>query len=69
MISNLWGYGITDTHKEYDSDVLALYFKVYLTDIEYSDETDEESKVSKDVVEKKCDKSNRWKRQCNVILF
>ncbi len=40
MILDLWGYGITDTHKVYDSDGLALYFKVYLTDIEYSDKTD-----------------------------
>lgn len=39
MILDLWGYGITDTHKVYDSDGLALYFKVYLTDIEYSDKT------------------------------
>lgn len=59
VISNLWGYGITDTHKVYDSDGLALYFKVYLTDIEYSDETDEESKISKDIVEKVVDGKNK----------
>ena len=45
VISNLWGYGITDTHKVYDSDGLVLYFKAYLTDIEYLDETDEEPKI------------------------
>ena len=45
VVSNLWGYGITDTHKVYDSDGLALYYKVYRTDIEYSDGTDEETKI------------------------
>jgi hypothetical protein len=34
-ITELWGYGITYTHKVYDSDGLALYFKVYLSDVEY----------------------------------
>lgn len=40
MILDLCGYGITDIHKVHDLDGLALYFKVYLTDIEYSDKTD-----------------------------
>ena len=31
---------------------MTLYFKVYLTDIEYLDETNEEPKISKDIVEK-----------------
>ncbi|WP_147297499.1 hypothetical protein [Lachnotalea glycerini] len=41
VITELWGYGITDTHKVYDADGLALYFKVYLSDVEYveGDET------------------------------
>lgn len=38
MMAELWGYGITDTHKVYDADGLALYFKAYLSDIEYSEE-------------------------------
>lgn len=36
-ITELWGCGMTDTHKVYDADGLALYFKVYLSDIEYVD--------------------------------
>lgn len=36
-ITELWGHGMTDTHKVYDAYGLALYFKVYLSDIEYVD--------------------------------
>ncbi|KAB1438073.1 rolling circle replication-associated protein [Candidatus Galacturonibacter soehngenii] len=41
VITELWGHGMTDTHKVYDADGLALYFKVYLSDVEYveGDET------------------------------
>lgn len=35
VIADLWGFGITDTHKVYDADGLALYFKAYLSDVEY----------------------------------
>lgn len=52
-IFKLWGHGITDTHKVYDADGLALYFKVYLTDIEYSDETESEEKVIEKIVDGK----------------
>jgi hypothetical protein len=38
VIAKLWGYGITDTHKVYDAEGLALYFKAYLSDIEYTEE-------------------------------
>ena len=38
VIAELWGYGITETYKVYDAEGLALYFKAYLRDIEYSDE-------------------------------
>lgn len=40
-IADLWGHGLTDAHKVYDADGLALYFKVYLSDVEYveGDET------------------------------
>ena len=38
-IADLWGYGMTDTHKVYDADTLALYFRAYLSDIEYVEET------------------------------
>lgn len=37
MIAELWSHGITFTHKVFDADGLALYFKVYLSDIEYED--------------------------------
>ena len=33
MIADLWGYGITDTHKVYDADGLALYFKALVISI------------------------------------
>lgn len=36
VIADLWGFGITDTHKVYDADGLALYFKAYLSDVEYT---------------------------------
>lgn len=51
-ITGLWGYGMTDTHKVYDADGLALYFKVYLSDVEYI-EGDEDY----DVVEKAVNES------------
>ena len=38
-IADLWGYGMTDTHKVYDADTLALYFRAYLSDVEYVEET------------------------------
>lgn len=38
VMAGLWGYGITDTHKVYDAEGLALYFKAYLSDMEYFDE-------------------------------
>ena len=34
VIADLWGHGFTDTHKVYDADGLALYFKAYLSDVE-----------------------------------
>ncbi|WOO35661.1 hypothetical protein R2R35_17920 [Anaerocolumna sp. AGMB13020] len=48
-ITELWGHGITDTHKVYDADGLALYFKVYLSDVEYT-EGDENYDVVKKAV-------------------
>lgn len=33
VVAELWGHGITDTHKVYDADGLALYFKAYLSDV------------------------------------
>jgi len=36
-ITDLWGHGMTNTHKVFDADSLALYFKVYLSDVEYVD--------------------------------
>lgn len=48
MIAELWSHGITSTHKVFDGDGLALYFKVYLSDIEYEDDNaDEEEKTDK----------------------
>ena len=38
IMAELWNYGITDTHKVYDAEVLALYFKAYLSDVEYTAE-------------------------------
>lgn len=48
-ITELWGHGMTDTHKVYDADGLALYFKVYLSDVEYI-EGDEDYDVIDKVV-------------------
>ncbi len=47
-ITDLWGYGLTDAHKVYGADGLALYFKVYLSDVEYV-EGDDFEVVEKDV--------------------
>lgn len=54
VMAELWGYGITDTHKVYDAECLALYFKSYLSDIEYTDEPVVEGLADepKNVVEK-----------------
>ena len=47
-ISELWSHGITSSHKVFDADGLALYFKVYLSDIEYEDNNvDDEEKTDK----------------------
>lgn len=37
-IAEIWGYGITSTHKVFDADGLALYFKAYLSDVQYEDD-------------------------------
>ena len=48
IISELWSHGITSTHKVFDGDGLALYFKVHLSDIEYEDNNaDEEENTDK----------------------
>ena len=52
VIADIWGNGITKTQKVYDADGLALYFKVCLNDMEYTDDTD--SPKSK-IVEKTVD--------------
>ena len=51
-ISDLWGYGITDTHKVYDADTLALYFRAYLSDVEYVDDnnSDDSADISIDIL-------------------
>ena len=47
-ITELWSHGITSTHKVFDADGLALYFKVYLSDIEYEeDNSDDEENTDK----------------------
>jgi len=47
-ISELWSHGITSSHKVFDADGLALYFKVYLSDIEYEDNNvDDEDNTNK----------------------
>lgn len=47
-IAELWSHGITSTHKVFDGDGLALYFKVYLSDIEYEDaNADDEDNTDK----------------------
>ncbi len=57
IITELWGHGLTSTHKVFDADGLSLYFKAYLSDIEYEDEcADEEDNKDKPVtVEKMVD--------------
>lgn len=51
-ISDLWGYGLTDTHKVYDADTLALYFRAYLSDGEYVDDnnSDDSAEISIDIL-------------------
>lgn len=56
VIAELWGHGITDTHKVYDADGLALYFKAYLSDLEYEgDENEEDTSNSPSIVVKNVD--------------
>lgn len=56
-IAEIWGYGITSTHKVFDGDGLALYFKTYLSDIEYEEDNadDEENTDKPATVEKMVD--------------
>ncbi|MBQ9232511.1 MAG: hypothetical protein IJ167_00555 [Lachnospiraceae bacterium] len=50
-IADLWGYGMTDTHKVYDADTLALYFRAYLSDVEYVDDnSDDSAEISIDIL-------------------
>ena len=51
-IADLWGYGMTDTHKVYDADTLALYFRAYLSDVEYVDDdnSDDSADISFDIL-------------------
>lgn len=51
-IADLWGYGMTDTHKVYDADTLALYFRAYLSDVEYVDDdnSDDSADISIDIL-------------------
>ncbi len=51
-IADLWGYGMTDTHKVYDADTLALYFRAYLSDVEYIDDdnSDDSADISIDIL-------------------
>ena len=62
VIAELWGYGITDTLKVYDAEGLALYFKAYLSDIEYSEEPVVEglAEEPKNIVEKNV---NGWNKK------
>ena len=39
VIADIWENGITKTQKVYDADGLALYFKVCLNDMEYTDDS------------------------------
>ena len=48
VIVKLWGQGITDTHKVYDADGLALYFKTYLSDVEYEEDDKEKEENNTD---------------------
>ena len=44
-ISELWSHGITSTHAVFNADGLALYFKAYLSDVQYEDDNaDSENK-------------------------
>ena len=55
-IAELWGHGITSTHEVFDADGLALYFKAYLSDVEYEDEgADEDDSAKPITVEKMVD--------------
>lgn len=54
-IAGLWGNGITSTHKVFDGDGLALYFKAHLSDVEYEDESTESDKKKPETVEKTVD--------------
>lgn len=54
-ISELWGHGFTDTHRVYDADGLALYFKAYLSDVEYEEEDNDEDTSKAGIVVKKVD--------------
>lgn len=54
-IAGLWGHGITSTHKVFDGDGLALYFKAHLSDVEYEDESTESDKKKPETVEKNVD--------------
>ena len=48
-INELWEHGLTDAHKVYDADGLALYFKAYLSDIEYIEGDEDFDVVDKEV--------------------
>lgn len=43
-ISELWSHGITSTHAVFDADSLALYFKAYLSDVQYEDDNADSEK-------------------------
>ena len=51
-IADLWGYGMTDAHKVYDADTLALYFRAYLSDVEYVDDnnSNDSTAISVDIL-------------------
>ena len=55
----LWGHGFTDTHKVYDADGLALYFKAYVSDVEYEEEENKEDTPKTGIVVKKVDGKNK----------
>ena len=38
VIVDIWSKGFTDTHAVFEGDGLALYFKAYLSDVEYEDD-------------------------------
>lgn len=48
-IADLWGHGLTDAHKVYDADGLALYFKIHLSDVEYVEGDENYNVVEKNV--------------------